>query len=210
MMKNDKYPNTKTIVYVITGLIFVIGFLAIFWNINIAPEPHNSKKSQNTVKSENPDTTDPQYPKFQLLSSQGNSSCSQDFRSSILSMPDDKRLQGSCCSPMVFTKYKEQVAGLKKYTDVPEVPSDPYDIPASLAKKLLEYDTSITPTTDEQKILDKAVADSPEKGYCCCKCWRWYVYEGLSKYLVREKHFTSEQITDILANSDGCGGSDST
>ncbi len=206
-MKHQVQITNKTTIYAVVTVMVLLGFLAVFWNINIAPSPLKKGTSQNSSPTKNENANDPLYPKFQLLSTQGNSSCSQDFRTSILSMPDDKRLQGSCCSPMVFSKYKEQVAGLKKFTDVPEIPSDPYDISASLAKKLLEYDTSITPTADEQKVLDKAVADSPEKGYCCCKCWRWYVYEGLSKYLVREKHFTAEQITDILANSDGCGGS---
>lgn len=146
--------------------------------------------------------------KFNYLSSHGNSSCSGDFYNSIPQMSDNQRLQGSCCSPMVLSKYEEQIEGIKKYKDIPQIPSDPYDIPAKLAKELLNYAKTITPTADEQIILDKAVADSPEKGYCCCKCWRWYVYEGLSKYLVRNQHFTSQQITDVLANSDGCGGSD--
>lgn len=207
-MKYQNIKTSKTTKYIVVGVIALAAFLGIFWNVKIAPNSSQNTNNQNNQPVS--DSNDPLYPKFQLLSSQGNSSCSQDFRASILSMPDDKQLQGSCCSPMVFSKYKDQIAGLKKYADTPEIPSDPYDIPASLAKKLLGYDTSITPTADEQKVLDKAVADSPEKGYCCCKCWRWYVYEGLSKYLVREKHFTAQQITDILANSDGCGGSDST
>lgn len=206
-MKNQVRITNNTAIYAGIVLIVILGFLDIFWNIIIVPLSSKSNASQNSTPIKDENTNDPLYPKFQLLSSQGNSSCSQDFRVSILSMPDDKRLQGSCCSPMVFSKYKEQIIGLKKFADTPEIPSDPYDIPASLAKKLLEYDTSIIPTTDEQKILDKAVADSPEKGYCCCKCWRWYVYEGLSKYLVHEKHFTAQQVTEVLANSDGCGGS---
>ena len=38
--------------------------------------------------------------KFDYLSKNGNSSCSQSFQGTIPSMPDDARLQGSCCSPM--------------------------------------------------------------------------------------------------------------
>src|SRR3989337_3714847 len=77
--------------------------------------------------------------KFEELSSGGNSSCSQDFKDSIANMLDTSRLQGSCCSPMDFHRYTEQVEGLKKYSDIPEIPPDPYDIKAGLAKKLLGY-----------------------------------------------------------------------
>jgi len=49
---------------------------------------------------------------------------------------------------------------------------------------------------------------SEEKGPCCCQCWRWKMYGGLAKYLIRERHFTGEQVTEIWNLSDGCGGSD--
>lgn len=205
MKQVNQTPN-KVGIYTAVGVVVLVGFFFFLGSkINVTSERNRNIQSAPPTPQEN--MADPLYPKFKLLSANGNSSCSSNFSDSIPSMPDAQRLQGSCCSPMVFSKYKDQVAGLKKYSDVVEIPSDPYDIPASLAKQLLEYDKTITPTADEQITLDKAVADSPEKGYCCCKCWRWYVYEGLSKYLVREKHFTSGQITDILANSDGCGGS---
>jgi len=54
-------------------------------------------------------------------------------------MPDDARLQGSCCSPMSLHRYSEQIEGLKKHKDIPEIPSDPYDIEVRLAKKLISY-----------------------------------------------------------------------
>ena len=53
--------------------------------------------------------------RFDYLSKNGNSSCSGAFRDSIASMPDNARLQGSCCSPMSMHRYNEQVEGLKKY-----------------------------------------------------------------------------------------------
>ena len=49
-------------------------------------------------------------------------------------MADTARIQGSCCGPMDFHKYQEQVEGLKKYADIPQIPADPYDVPVSLAK----------------------------------------------------------------------------
>ena len=143
--------------------------------------------------------------KFDYLSKNGNSSCSGAFRDSIASMPDNARLQGSCCSPMSMHRYNEQVEGLKKYQNIAKIPPDPYDIEAGLAKKLLAYyDEPLTP--DEQKAYDYAMQNSSEKGPCCCKCWRWYVYGGLGKYLIKNYKFTGEQITDVWNLSDGCGG----
>ena len=151
-----------------------------------------------------------QYPaellaKFQQLSRSGNSSCSEGFKDSISSMPDTGRVQGSCCSSMSLHRYSEQVEGLKKYKDIKEIPPDPYDIDAKLAKQMLaHYDDQLT--SDEQKAYDYAMANSMEKGPCCCKCWRWYVYGGLAKYLIKNYNFTGEQITDVWNLSDGCGG----
>lgn len=143
--------------------------------------------------------------KFDMLSKSGNSSCSATFTQSIDDMPDTGRLQGSCCSPMDMHRYEEQVTGLQKYKDIPEIPSDPYDIDASLAKKLKTYyDVELTP--EQQLAYDYAMANSMEKGPCCCKCWRWYVYGGLGKLLIQKYNFTGEQVTEIWNLSDGCGG----
>lgn len=143
--------------------------------------------------------------KFDMLSKSGNSSCSATFMQSIDGMSDSARLQGSCCSPMDIHRYIEQVTGLQKYKNIPEIPSDPYDIDASLAKKLkANYDVQLT--ADEQTAYDYAMANSMEKGPCCCKCWRWYVYGGLGKLLIQKYHFTGEQVTEIWNLSDGCGG----
>ena len=148
--------------------------------------------------------------KFDYLSQNGNSSCSASFQTSISSMADDKRLLGSCCSPMSIHRYSEQVEGLKKFKaasgqNIDKIPNDPYDIQAGVAKELMSYyDIELTP--DEQKAYDYAMQNSSEKGPCCCKCWRWYVYGGLGKYLIRNHSFTGEQITELWNLSDGCGG----
>jgi hypothetical protein len=144
--------------------------------------------------------------KFDYLSKNGNSSCSGAFRDSISSMPDNARLQGSCCSPMSMHRYSEQVEGLKKYQNVAEIPPDPYDIEAKLAKKLMADYDSIQLTADEQKTYDYAMQNSDEKGPCCCKCWRWNVYGGLGKYLIKNYKFTGQQVTEVWNLSDGCGG----
>lgn len=143
--------------------------------------------------------------KFDYLSQNSNSSCSAVFKDSITSMPDNARLQGSCCRPMDFHRYSEQVEGLKKYVYIEEIPPDPYDIEAGLAKKLMSYyDMELTP--QEQKAYDYAIQNSNEKGPCCCKCWRWYVYGGLGKLLIQKYDFTGEQVTEVWNLSDGCGG----
>ncbi len=120
-------------------------------------------------------------------------------------MPDDARLQGSCCSPMNMHRYSEQVKGLIKYKNIKEIPPDPYDIDAKLAKRFVKY-YDLELTSDEQAKYDYAMQNSMEKGPCCCKCWRWYVYGGLAKFLIREKDFSGEQITEVWNLSDGCGG----
>ncbi len=148
--------------------------------------------------------------KFADLSQSGNSSCSATFKESILAMSDEARLNGSCCSPMRIHRYTEQVEGLQKFKSIPskniaEIPDDPYDIEAGLAKRLVSYyDIELTP--EEQTAYDYAMLNSSEKGPCCCKCWRWYVYGGLAKFLIQNHGFTGEQITEVWNLSDGCGG----
>ena len=148
--------------------------------------------------------------KFDDLSKNGNSSCSGGFKDSIASMPDNTRLKGSCCSPMSIHRYTEQVKGLEKFKSVSsqniaEIPDDPYDTETGLAKRLISYyDILLTP--DEQAVYDYAMLNSSEKGPCCCKCWRWYVYGGLAKFLIQNHGFTGEQITEVWNLSDGCGG----
>ena len=143
--------------------------------------------------------------RFEYLSQNGNSSCSGAFKDSISSMGDGERLQGSCCSPMDAHRYVEQLTGLKKYANITEIPSDPYDIEVRLAKKLISYYNEKL-TLQEQKAYDFVMENSDEKGPCCCKCWRWYVYGGLAKLLIKNYNFTGEQITEIWNLSDGYGG----
>ncbi len=148
--------------------------------------------------------------KFAELSKNGNSTCSGMFKDSISSMADNARIQGSCCSPMSLHRYTEQVEGLVKFKSIPgqniaEIPDDPYDVEAGLAKRLIAYyDTELS--SEEQAAYDYALQNSNEKGPCCCKCWRWYVYGGLGKYLIKNHGFSGEQITKLWNLSDGCGG----
>ena len=89
--------------------------------------------------------------------------------------------------------------------DIDKIPDDPYDVDVQLAKELISY-YDLELTSEEQMAYDYAMENSMEKGPCCCKCWRWYVYSGLGKYLIKNHGFTGEQITEMWNLSDGCGG----
>lgn len=144
--------------------------------------------------------------RFDYLAANGNSNCSKRFMTSIATMADDARLQGSCCSPMVRARYTSQVLGLRRYATIAEIPPDPYDIEVGLAKRLMaRYDDVLS--EPEQLAYQYAMDHSHEQGPCCCQCWRWQVYGGLAKFLIRERGFTGEQIVEVWDLSDGCGGS---
>ena len=107
-------------------------------------------------------------------------------------MPNDARIQGSCCSAMDLHRYQEQVEGLKKYAEISQIPSDPYDVPVSLAKQLFEYQKTIQLAPDQQAIYDQAMQVSEERGPCCCRCWRWFAFEGQAKYLITELDWSGQ------------------
>jgi hypothetical protein len=143
--------------------------------------------------------------RFDFLSKNGNSNCSAAFANSIPKMPPTARLQGSCCAPMERRRYGEQIEGLKKFAEIEEIPPDPYDIAAGAAQKALRYyDLALSP--GEAEAYQYAMDNSEEKGPCCCRCWRWRVYGGLAKLLIRESRFTGAQIVEVWNLSDGCGG----
>ncbi|MER8966886.1 hypothetical protein NKI25_14330 [Mesorhizobium sp. M0808] len=143
--------------------------------------------------------------RFRYLSQNGNSTCSTKFTESIATMPATSRITGSCCSPMETKRYAEQVSGLARYRGIAMIPSDPYDIPAGIAQKMMPY-YDVKLSGEEQQAYDYAMANSNEKGPCCCQCWRWKVYGGLAKFLIREHGFTGKQVVDVWDLSDGCGG----
>ncbi len=210
-MKNKNlYLTSLVIIVLVVGYLFLTRSPA--FNFNSPSEQKFSGPIDAAVAA-----------KFDYLSKNGNSSCSASFKDSIPSMQDNARLQGSCCSPMSVHRYSEQVEGLKKFKsalrqaqggeqsrtitgqNIDKIPDDPYDIEAGLAKELMAYyDVELTP--EEQKAYDYAMQNSSEKGPCCCKCWRWYVYGGLGKYLIKNHQFTGEQVTEVWNLSDGCGG----
>jgi len=144
--------------------------------------------------------------RFVKLSSRHSNKCGLRPES-LSTIAVNGRLQGSCCRRMDLHKYTEQIAGLRRYAHVPEVPSDPYDIPVSLAKRLLGYQKSIELTTAQQATYDRAMQLSEEGGPCCCRCWRWTTFEGQAKFLIARREFDAEAIAEIWSLEDGCGGS---
>lgn len=145
--------------------------------------------------------------KFAILNTANSNSCGGTF-DFVDGKLDRERIQGSCCGPMNLHRYAEQIEGLIKYSKYDKIPPDPYDVLASAAKELLDYQKNIVLTSEQQIVYDQAVEESDEGGPCCCKCWHWYAYEGLAKYLITEEGFTAEQIANVWDLSDACGGSD--
>jgi hypothetical protein len=116
------------------------------------------------------------------------------------------RLQGSCCNAMVYDHYVRQVGSLRAYAAVSEIPADPYDVPVSLAKRLIGYSDSIKLSGSQQAVYNHAVKLSHEHGPCCCHCWRWRAFEGQAKQLIAQRRFTAAQIAHVWDLEDGCGG----
>jgi hypothetical protein len=102
-------------------------------------------------------------------------------------------------------RYGQQTEGLRKFSAIPEIPPDPYDVAVSLVQKLIVY-YDLTLNSAEQQAYDYAAQHSDEKGPCCCQCWRWKAYGGLAKFLIRARHLSGMQVTEIWNLSDACGG----
>jgi hypothetical protein len=142
---------------------------------------------------------------FAYLAKQTSNSC--DLQpATVQSYPDRARIQGSCCSPMDWDHYRAQVRGLRMYSGMRQIPRDPYDISAALAKELFTDEASMHLTAAQQAVYNQAMSISPEKGPCCCKCWRWHALAGLSKYLIVRRHFGARQVASVVGLVDGCGG----
>ena len=180
------HKNTSKYVYLGVAFTVLIAIFVLYSN-------HKSNIAERSLES-----------KFIMLNSDKTNQCSGP--GFINMKKDDERLQGSCCSPMDFQSYKKQINGLKKYSNIKVIPQDPYDIPVSLARQLLNYQKTIKLTSEQQKVYDEAVKLSDENGPCCCKCWRWYAFEGLAKYLITNYNFNAEQIAEVWDLEDGCGG----
>jgi hypothetical protein len=142
--------------------------------------------------------------RFAMLSHAHSNQCGMP-PSALNGMAAGSRLQGSCCFPMDFRSYVNQIRGLTRYGSVAVIPKDPYDVPVSLAKRLIAYE-SIKLTADEQRTYNRAKPRSETKGPCCCPCWRWTAFGGQAKYLITHRHYSAKQIAQVWSLEEGCGG----
>jgi len=193
-MKEEIKIKKKTLVIFSIATALVLAFIVLY-----------TFKPSVSIQEQTSDLKDLDLEtKFAYLSKANTNFCAGV---DILQKTNAERLQGSCCSAMDFHRYQEQIEGLKKFSNIKQIPSDPYDIPKVLAEELLDYQKTIQLTSEQQAIYDEAVGLSMEGGTCCCKCWRWYAFEGLAKYLIIEHGFDSEQVAEVWNLEDGCGGS---
>ena len=125
------------------------------------------------------------------------------------SKPSGAYLQGSCCNYMDYSAYTQQINRLKNYSNISEIPSDPYNVSVALVKQMVSYwNASLSP--QQNATLTHAINISEQMGgdigYCCCECWAWYFHEGLLKYLILNHNMSAENLGTILYLEDCCGG----
>lgn len=87
---------------------------------------------------------------------------------------------------------------------MPDVPLNPFKVPITIAKKWIDYDNATTLSAQDQATFDQAMAMSKEKP-CCCKCWHYFMNEGIGKSMIKDDHYTAQQVAYYWDNSDICG-----
>jgi hypothetical protein len=143
--------------------------------------------------------------RFAYLTSQHSNNCALQMQA-LTGYRDETHLQGSCCTAMDINHYQAQAAALRQYQSEVLIPSDPYDISVALAKQLTHYEQVLTLSTEQQQTYTLAMQASAEKGPCCCHCWRWDAFAGLSKYLISRQHMAASTLGKLIEDLDGCGG----
>jgi hypothetical protein len=114
-------------------------------------------------------------------------------------------LGGQCCNAMKDTvDYHANLVKLKAYQSMPNIPLDPMHTPIAMAKYWIDYDKTTALAPDQQKVFDAAYAVSKEKP-CCCKCWHYFVNEGIAKKMIVDGTFNAQQIAAFWDASDICG-----
>ncbi len=122
-----------------------------------------------------------------------------------LSSIQGKYLGGQCCSADMNTMdYHANLQKLQAYKSMLNIPLDPMHTSVEMAKMWIDYDNATKLTPTEQAIYDQAYAISKEKP-CCCKCWHYYVNEGIAKKMIRDGTFDAQQIANFWDASDICG-----
>jgi hypothetical protein len=157
-----------------------------------------------TVAAAQPPAQGSPAARFAYLSKQTSNRCTLTG-AAVMHMQSSARLQGSCCFPMDRAAYDNQIGRLARYERLAVVPKDPYDIPVSLAQRLLGYQ-SLRLTRTQQRIYNAAVPLSTTRGPCCCRCWRAEAFAGQAKFLIARESFSARQIGALWSAEEGCGG----
>ena len=217
---NTKSPPTKRVntygvsaslpkvvfMLIFTGIVMVLLLVSSFRD-SLDMEHHRNMGSMDMQASANPAMRH----RFALLAVAHTDVC-RDIGDKpamdryMSSLPKGARLQGSCCSAMDMKNYVSQISGLKKYTDIPQTPKDPYDVSVESAKQMLGFYDDIQLTPSQQGIYDKAQSMTDDKGWCCCQCWAWYTHAGLAKFLITQHSYSSRQVAEVMDLEDCCGG----
>ncbi len=154
---------------------------------------------------------DPQSVSFTALSHATSDQCAYLGDQTVIynyvySQPNDTYFQGSCCTAMVYSHYQQQIAGLKNYSNITEIPPNPYNISVASVKQLFGYYNNITLNASQSAIFNKAASLTNDGSWCCCQCWAWYAHAGLAKYLIKYHNFNVSQIVQVTNLEDCCGG----
>ena len=116
-----------------------------------------------------------------------------------------KYLGGQCCGILQnTTEYHEHLEKLQQYSNIPDIPLNPYKTAVDIAKKWIDYDNKTTLNVSEQAVYKQAMMISGE-GPCCCHCWHYYVNEGVAKKLIHDYKYNAKQVADFWNVSDICG-----
>ncbi len=114
-------------------------------------------------------------------------------------------LSGQCCGALTdLTAYHANLQKLQAYKSMPNLPLDPMHTPIAMANYWIQYDNVTTLTLAQQAIYDQAYVISKEKP-CCCKCWHYFMDEGIAKKMIVDGTFNAQQIAAFWDASDICG-----
>lgn len=199
-------PKSRIVLALLTGLVVSGAIVAAALGLGGRTSAGGSRiSSLPRASGASASGSDGGSAKFAFLARQTSNSCGLQ-PNALARMSSRLRLQGSCCFPMNAAAYRSQVRGLRAYRAVSVIPRDPYDVPVSLAKRLLAYDRAIRLSPIEAQTYSKAMRISQLKGPCCCNCWRWYAFRGLSKHLIADLTWRPAAIAALVDLLEGCGG----
>ncbi|MDE1828158.1 MAG: hypothetical protein KGH65_03300 [Candidatus Micrarchaeota archaeon] len=182
--------------------VAVVAVIAGFMLMNSSSTPSFSKSSASDNSM---------HLQFQALSQATSDQCAYlgnlaAIYKSVNSQPNNTYFQGSCCSPMDYNHYVQQITELKNnYTNIPAIPQNPYNVSVAQVKQMLNY-YNITLNQSQTAVFNDASTITADHGWCCCQCWAWYAHAGLAKYLIKTYNFDAIKVAHIIDLEDCCGG----